>query len=51
MHRKSLASGTEDVLREEAVHLRIHQLQMGLLQFTDSTTAYRMLTKYGTDIR
>jgi len=51
MHRKSMASGTEDVLREEAVHLRIHQLQMGLLQFTDSTTAYRMLKQYGNDIR
>ena len=41
----------ENVSGEEAVHLRIQQLQMGLLRFTDSTTAYRMLTKYGNDIR
>jgi len=51
MQRKRVASDTEDVLREEAVYLRIYELQMGLLQFTDSTTAYRMLKKYGNDIR
>jgi|GEM_PF-6449458 len=45
MQRKRAISDTEDVLREEAVYLRIHQLQMGLLQFTDSTMAYRMLKK------
>ena len=36
---------------DEAIHLRLHQLQKGLLQFTDTTNAYRLLTKYGKDIR
>ena len=51
MHRKRIANVIENAIGEEAVYLRIQQLQMGLLQFTDSTTAYRMLTKYGNDIR
>ena len=41
----------ENVNGEEAVHIHIQQLQMLLLQFTDSTTVYRMLTKYGKEIR
>ena len=38
-------------LWEEAMYMRVHQLQMGLLQFTDSTTAYRMLKECGKSIR
>ena len=36
---------------EESVFLRLEQLQKGLLQFTDSTNAYRLFTEYGKDIR
>ena len=36
---------------DESVYLRLQQLQNGLLQFTDTTNAYRLLTKYGKDIR
>jgi putative DNA primase/helicase len=35
---------------EESVLLRIQQLQMGLLQFTDATTAERLVTEFGKDI-
>jgi len=40
-----------NALREESVLLRIHQLQNGLVQLTDATTAYRLVTKHGDDIR
>jgi putative DNA primase/helicase len=33
------------------MYLRVHQLQRGLLQFTDATNAYRLVTEYGKDIR
>jgi putative DNA primase/helicase len=36
---------------DEAVYLRLEQLQKGLLQFTDTTNAYRLLTEHGKDIR
>jgi len=36
---------------DEAVYLRIQQLQMGLLQFTDSTNADRLVRESGKDIR
>ena len=36
---------------DESVYLRLAQLQNGLLQFTDTTNAYRLLTVHGKDIR
>ena len=36
---------------DESVYLRLDQLQKGLLQFTDTTNAYRLLTEHGKDIR
>jgi putative DNA primase/helicase len=36
---------------DESIYLRLQQLQKGLLQFTDTTNAYRLLTEYGKDIR
>jgi putative DNA primase/helicase len=38
-------------ITDESILLRLRQLQSGLLQFTDSTNAYRLLTEYGKDIR
>jgi len=36
---------------DESILLRIQQLKMGLLQFTDTTNAYRLFVEYGKDIR
>jgi len=36
---------------DESVFLRLEQLQKGLLQFTDSTNAYRLLNEHGKGIR
>ena len=36
---------------DEAVYLRIQQLQKRLLQFTDSTNARRLVREFGKDIR
>ena len=36
---------------DEGIYLRLQQLQKGLLQFTDTTNAYRLMTEYGKDIR
>jgi putative DNA primase/helicase len=36
---------------DESIFLRLQQLQKGLLQFTDTTNAYRLLTEHGKDIR
>jgi phage/plasmid-associated DNA primase len=36
---------------DEAIYLRINQLQKGLLQFTDSTNAERLVKEHGSDIR
>jgi len=40
-----------ELCKDECIYLRLQQLQKGLIQFTDTTNAYRMLTKYGKDIR
>jgi phage/plasmid-associated DNA primase len=44
-------SGRVEAIGDEAVYLRINQLQKGLLQFTDSTNAERVVREYGADIR
>jgi len=36
---------------EESIYLRLQQLQNGLLQFTDTTNAYRLLAEHGKDLR
>ena len=36
---------------DECILLRISQLERGLVQLTDSTNAYKMLVKYGKDIK
>jgi putative DNA primase/helicase len=36
---------------DESVYLRLDKLQKGLLQFTDTTNAYRLLAEHGKDIR
>ena len=52
MHRQTTAGGIErNPIGDEAVFLRIRQLQTGLLQFTDSTNAYRLVKEFGKDIR
>ena len=38
-------------IEDAAIMLRIHQLQKGLIQYTDSSIAERMQRMYGTDIR
>jgi putative DNA primase/helicase len=42
---------TYGAIGDEAIYLRINQLQKGLLQFTDSTNAERMVKEHGSDIR
>jgi hypothetical protein len=32
---------------DEGIYLRLQQLQKGLLQFTDTTNAYRLLAEHG----
>ena len=52
MQRKATSSGKgQNSLIEESVLFHIQQLQNGLLQFTDSTTAYRLVKEFGKDIR
>jgi len=36
---------------DEAIFLRIQMLQKGLLQFTDSTNAYKLVREFGKGIR
>jgi putative DNA primase/helicase len=36
---------------DESIYLRMHELSLGMLQFTDSTNAYRLLKEHGKDIR
>jgi putative DNA primase/helicase len=36
---------------DESIYLHIEELQKGLFQFTDTTNAYRLFSKYGKDIR
>ena len=40
-----------DQLTDECAILRLHQLKMGLIQFTDATNATRLLKEHGKDIR
>ena len=52
MHKQRTASGIDkNALMEESVFLRVHELQNGLVQLTDATTARRMVTEFGNDIR
>jgi len=52
MQRQAMPGGMEhSAIGDEAVYLRIQQLQKGLLQFTDSTNAYRLVSEFGKDIR
>jgi putative DNA primase/helicase len=43
--------GRVEAVGDEAVYLRINQLQKGLLQFIDSTNAERLVREYGSEIR
>ena len=36
---------------DESIFLRLQQLRNGLLQFTDTTNAYRMFAEHGKDIK
>ena len=36
---------------DESIYLRLQQLQKGLLQFTDTTNAYRLMAEHGKGIR
>jgi putative DNA primase/helicase len=36
---------------DESIILRINELENGIIQFTDTTNAYRMLVEFGKDIR
>jgi putative DNA primase/helicase len=41
----------KEPIRDESVYLRIAQFEKGLIQFTDTTNAFRLFAKYGPDIR
>jgi putative DNA primase/helicase len=41
----------KDSFIDESIILRINELEKGIIQFTDTTNAYRMLVEYGKDIR
>jgi putative DNA primase/helicase len=41
----------KDNFIDESVILRINELENGIIQFTDTTNAYRMLVEFGKDIR
>ena len=48
MQKHASSNGTErNALVEESILFRINQLQRGLLQFTDSTNAHRLVTTFG----
>ena len=52
MQRQAMPGSMEhSAIGDEAVYIRIQQLQKGLLQFTDSTNAYRLVSEFGKDIR
>ncbi|MDR1802840.1 MAG: hypothetical protein LBQ94_04480 [Treponema sp.] len=52
MTEQTMSRDTErGSIGDEAVFLRIQMLQKGLLQFTDSTNAYRLVREFGKDIR
>jgi putative DNA primase/helicase len=52
MKNNTLQNGRSfEAIDDETIYLRIAQLQKGLLQFTDSTNAERLLREYGSDIR
>jgi putative DNA primase/helicase len=40
-----------ELIGDESVYLRLAQLEQGLIQFTDTTNAYRLLVEHGKDIR
>jgi putative DNA primase/helicase len=40
-----------DPIENESVYLRIAQFEKGLIQYTDTTNAFRLFAKYGMDIR
>jgi putative DNA primase/helicase len=42
---------TQFSMGDESVYLRIAQFEKGLIQFTDTTNAFRLFAKYGPDIR
>jgi putative DNA primase/helicase len=42
---------TEFSTEHESIYLRIAQFEKGLIQNTDTTNAFRLFAKYGTDIR
>jgi hypothetical protein len=42
---------TQFSIGDESVYLRIAQFEKGLVQFTDTTNAFRLFIKYGPDIR
>jgi putative DNA primase/helicase len=42
---------TQFSIGDEGIYLRIVQFEKGLIQYTDTTNAFRLFSKYGTDIR
>jgi putative DNA primase/helicase len=40
-----------EAIEHESIYLRIAQFEKGLIQNTDTTNAFRLFAKYGTDIR
>ena len=53
MYKQEMSADMEHcrAIEDEAILLRIHQLQNGLIQYTDSSVAERMQRAYGKDIR
>jgi putative DNA primase/helicase len=50
-HDTTQNGGRFEGIGDEAIYLRINQFQKGMLQFTDSTNAERLVREYGADIR
>jgi putative DNA primase/helicase len=50
-HDTTQNGGRFEGIGDEAIYLRINQLQKGMLQYTDSTNAERLVREYGADIR
>jgi putative DNA primase/helicase len=50
-HDTAQNGGRFEGIGDEAIYLRINQFQKGMLQFTDSTNAERLVREYGADIR
>jgi putative DNA primase/helicase len=50
-HWKREGFSLTEAIETESIYLRIAQFEKGLVQYTDTTNAFRLFEKYGSDIR